>query len=456
MYKRGFLNFILMSTFLFGTSVAQSAQGKNWIISFSKPKVIDDTEKLLSVIEDKVNSKVLIPQIDNDPLKTTITHSIGDTFAFLKKSGFEIVHKFRNFQQTVVIRAVQIESKAELKFISELRKNRKKFGIDFIEEDFFFPLSDKKSTATVPEMLSLAITQSSNLRLPWGLNTIEAYSSWQITQGTGARVMILDTGIDENHPALAGNIEKGKNLLDTPAAPYEYFDEVGHGTHVAGTIAGHLQNDPKLGDIILGVAPESRLLIGRVCAIKVGCSVLSIIKGLDWAISEKVDVVNLSLGSPEESEILHNAIQAAVNKSGIVVVAASGNNGSDKLLFPAQYNETISVGAIDNELKRASFSQYGPSLNIMAPGVGIFSAIPFSNYGGKDGTSMAAPHVTGAVALLKSMNKLISPMQIKSLLVDSASPVSPNLDNQYGKGILNTNSALNQLLVLNQSKKTAQ
>jgi subtilisin len=453
MYGRGFLNFIIMYALLFGATVAQAAQGKNWIISFSKPKVVEDTEKLLGGIANQVNSKLVGTQMSADPLKSAIANSIGNTVAMLKKNGFQIVHRFQNFHQVIVIRAAQIENKTELKFISELRKNGKQLGIDLIEEDFFFPLSDKKSIATEPEMLSLAITQSNNLRLPWGLNTIEAYSSWQITQGTGARVMILDTGIDQNHPALSGNIEKGKNLLDKPAAQYEYFDEVGHGTHVAGTIVGHLQNDPKLGDIILGVAPESRLLIGRVCAVKIGCSVLSIIKGLDWAISEKVDVVNLSLGSPEDSELLHNAIRAAVNTAGIVVVAASGNNGSDKLLFPAQYPETISVGAVDNELNRASFSQYGPSLNIMAPGVGIFSSIPISNYGGKDGTSMAAPHVSGAVALLKSLDKLVSPMQIKSLLVDSASPISPNLDNQYGMGILNTNAAINKLLMLNNPSK---
>lgn len=205
---------------------------------------------------------------------------------------------------------------------------------------------------------------------PWGITAVHAPQAWDLShKGQGARVLILDTGIDRDHPALKNNFEDGKNFSDDTNTPYEYADHEGHGTHVSGTIAG-----AELGDGFSGVAPQAKILMGRVCQNE-GCSNVAVAEGIDWGIQEHVDVISMSLGGDFATNAEKMATQQA-ETAGISVVAASGNGGVNHVSYPAAFPTVIAVGAVDSKLQKADFSQWGPQLFIMAPGVAVRSSVP--------------------------------------------------------------------------------
>jgi serine protease len=228
---------------------------------------------------------------------------------------------------------------------------------------FNYPLSHRVTLQSVSSLSSAGGT-------PWGIKAIHAPEAWGASKrGQGARVMILDTGIDKDHPALRDNLEVGKDFIQDGNKPYDYFDAVGHGSHVAGTIAGALDSSG-----FSGVAPSAKLLMGRVCS-EEGCSSVAIAEGLNWAIQEKVDAVSMSLGGAMSPPSIRDGVQKA-DDAGIVVVAASGNDGTPQVGYPAALPTVIAVGAVDASLTRASFSQYGPELAVCAPGVEVVSSLP--------------------------------------------------------------------------------
>ncbi|PWU21447.1 MAG: serine protease [Bdellovibrio sp.] len=205
--------------------------------------------------------------------------------------------------------------------------------------------------------------------MPWGIAAIRAPEAWSVHgQGEGARALVLDTGLDVQHPAIAPNFERGLNFLEG-GEPEDLTDLVGHGTHVSGTIAGKML----MGGFV-GVAPKAKILMGKVCATR-GCSNIAVAQGINWGITQKVDVINMSLGGPQGTFAEKSAVEAADN-AGIVVVAASGNAGVNKVDFPAAFAPSIAVGAVDVDGVRAKFSQYGPELAIVGPGVSVLSSVP--------------------------------------------------------------------------------
>jgi serine protease len=204
-----------------------------------------------------------------------------------------------------------------------------------------------------------------NAELTWGIKAIAADKAWMNTKGKGARVLVLDTGVDATHPDLINRFEKGENFMGGTS----YADDVGHGTHTSGTVLAD-----GVGSGLMGVAPEARLLMAKVCA-SYGCSTAGIVEGVEWGIAEKVDVMNLSLGGPGLSPSASQAY-AKAEKAGVVVVAASGNDGTGKVSFPAAIKTVIAVGALNPDLTKASFSQWGPELDVVAPGVNVLSSVP--------------------------------------------------------------------------------
>ncbi len=213
-------------------------------------------------------------------------------------------------------------------------------------------------------------------KTPWGILAVKAPQAWgSSNQGAGARVLILDTGIDKDHPSLKANFETGKDFVNDQNTPYEFADSVGHGTHVAGTIAGVMDSSG-----FTGVAPQAKVLAGRVCS-EQGCSNISIAAGINWGIQQKVDVISMSLGGMMSTPAERVAIQKA-DQAGITVVAAAGNDGDKcsaancRVSYPAALPTVIAVGAIDSKLAKASFSQYGPELAVVAPGVEVVSSVP--------------------------------------------------------------------------------
>lgn len=227
-------------------------------------------------------------------------------------------------------------------------------------------LIEKDVAVPAPKPSSIAIAT------PWGIDAVKAKQAWALGfRGEGMRVLVLDTGVDKNHPSLVANFEQGRNFVpnNTPGLPYEFFDQVGHGTHVAGTILA----DGKDGGLV-GVAPAAKLLAGKVCG-TTSCDTSAILAGVNWAIAEKVHVVNMSLGGPVPSNIARETYRKAA-EAGVVVVAASGNDGNGSVSYPAAYPHVIAVGAVDSKLKKAEFSQWGKELDVVAPGVQVLSSVP--------------------------------------------------------------------------------
>lgn len=219
------------------------------------------------------------------------------------------------------------------------------------------------------DMNQVLAANPAGAKTPYGIKMVKSHEAWAVNgKGSGARVLVLDTGMDVNHPALAANYEKGKDF-NSMADSSDVTDLVGHGTHVAGTVAGVLSADG-----FSGVAPEARILMGRVCG-EQGCSNVAVSRGINWGIEEKVDVITMSLGGPLGSLSEKRAVEAA-DAAGITVIAASGNDGTPRVSYPAAFPTVIAVGALDDKAARASFSQYGPELDVMAPGVAVISSVP--------------------------------------------------------------------------------
>ncbi len=230
---------------------------------------------------------------------------------------------------------------------------------------------------------------------------IDAPFAWQLTQGSAAtKVAILDTGIDQNHEDLAAKIVAQANFTGSKTVD----DKYGHGTHVAGTAAAITNN----GKGVAGVGFNASLMNGKVLSDNGFGSCSGVANGITWAADNGAHVINMSLGgggcSAEES-----AVNYAWGK-GVLVAAAAGNGGAETVSCPACYANSIAVAATDNSDLKASFSNYGPGVDVAAPGVDVWSSFPNHrnrmgkrNYGYGSGTSMATPHVAGAAALIWSI-----------------------------------------------------
>jgi major intracellular serine protease len=265
--------------------------------------------------------------------------------------------------------------------------------------------------------------QSTASQIPYGVNQCQAPDVWEAAErGSGIVVAILDTGIDRNHPDLKGNIIGGRNFTNEGSVD-DFSDGNGHGTHVAGTIAAN--------GSISGVAPEAKLLIGKVLGSDGSGTNRGITKAIKWAADwtgkngEKVRVINMSLGGRYSDPDQYRAILYAVSK-GILVVVASGNEGDRRedtfeYGYPALYNECITVAACDENKKLAYFSNNHLQVDIIAAGIDVLSTYPKSQYARLSGTSMATPHIAGMIALIikigeKQFKRTLTESEIFALL----------------------------------------
>jgi len=232
----------------------------------------------------------------------------------------------------------------------------------------------------------------------WGMTKVQAPQAWDITHGSSDVIIaILDTGIDMDHPDLAAKIVADINFSDSPTSDYSGHD---HGTHVAGITAAITDN----GIEVAGLGYGCSLMNVRVLDDR-GFGYFSwIASGIIWAADNGADVINLSLGSETPSTIMEDAVNYAWNK-GVVVVAAAGNNDSTTPFYPAYYTNCIAVGGTDESDGKASWSNYGNWVDVVAPGTNIYSTMPvgLERFGYKSGTSMATPHVAGLSGLVFSV-----------------------------------------------------
>ena len=277
--------------------------------------------------------------------------------------------------------------------------------------------------------------------LPWGVDRVDAELVWPGgNTADPVKVAVVDTGISKDHPDL--QVQGGYNAINPTKS---WNDDNGHGSHVAGIVAAF---NNSIG--VVGVGPAVDLLAIKVLS-RSGSGFLSdVIEGIQWAMNNGAQVINLSLGSSSGSQAMHDAVAAAHN-AGVVVVAAAGNSGG-AVIYPAAYPEVIAVSATDSNNFLASFSSFGPEVDLAAPGVGILSTYKGTGYATFSGTSMAAPHVTGAAALVLNTpvgtydadgDGLWNPSEVQKKLQDRATDLGNlGFDNLYGWGLVNAYNAV--------------
>jgi subtilisin family serine protease len=286
------------------------------------------------------------------------------------------------------------------------------------------------------------ISQAAEI-LPWGIDRIDAEKVWPLgNTADPIKVGIIDTGISNKHPDLLANIKGGVNTIN----PFKSWnDDNGHGSHVAGIVAA-LDND--IG--VIGAGPQIDLYAIKVLGANGSGYLSDVIEGIEWAIANHMQVINMSLGTASDVQSLHDAVIAAKN-AGIVVVAAAGNSGG-AVNYPAAYPEVIAVSATDQNNVIASWSSRGPEVDLAAPGVNIYSTYKGTGYATLSGTSMAAPHVAGAAALLLNTpvgsydlnaNGKWDPDEVQKKLQDTATDLGTGgFDNLYGWGLVNAFAAI--------------
>jgi hypothetical protein len=274
-----------------------------------------------------------------------------------------------------------------------------------------------------PVFLSIATRN----QYDWGVAKIEAPPVWSTTTGPGINVGIVDTGIDYTHPELSSSYIRGFNAITDSDNP---FDDHGHGTHVAGIVAAELNNSS-----VAGVSPQANLYGIKVLSGDGTGYISDLVKGVDWAINQRLQILNFSLGTTYDSKVLQNKLKEAHN-SGIILVAASGNTSGGSLLYPAAYTEVIAVGATDANDNLASFSSLGSEF--VAPGVGIRSTVPGGGYATWSGTSMSSPHLAGTIALMLANEQT----NVRELLRNTAIDLGPaGKDNYFGYGLIHAEFA---------------
>ncbi|MDI6817171.1 MAG: S8 family serine peptidase [Actinomycetota bacterium] len=273
--------------------------------------------------------------------------------------------------------------------------------------------------------------------LQWALPKIGAPDFWDKAPLTPVIVAVIDTGVDYTHEDLANKVIKGYDFINNDNDP---MDDHFHGTHVAGIIAAETNN--AIG--IAGVAPNAKILAIKVLSRTGEGTDLQISKGIMYAADNGAKVINLSLGGPGWSFILDDAVQYA-RKKGCLVVASAGNAGTSEIYYPASYNGVVSVGATDSYDKKAFFSNFGPDVDIAAPGVDILSTY---NDGGSpsyvyaSGTSMAAPVACGAAALIFAGNPTYTADQLqRALLLATQDLGTPGRDDSFGYGLVDLRKA---------------
>jgi serine protease len=276
----------------------------------------------------------------------------------------------------------------------------------------------------------------------WHLHNIHAEQAWDETRGKGVIVAIIDTGVSKVPDLEQTEFVNGYDFVNDRV---NAEDDNGHGTHVAGTVAQSTNNSYG----VAGIAYEAKIMPLKVLSASGGGTISDIAEAIRFAADNQADIINMSLGGGGESQVMKDAIDYAHQK-GVVIIAAAGNENNNSASYPARYAHVIGVAATDAQGEKAEFSNYGAGVDLAAPGGGHGSKIwqetidPDTNtpiISGFQGTSMAAPHVAGVAALVKSVG-VQTPDEILAVLQQSVRKIDQDPQNYYGAGHLDAAAAV--------------
>jgi PGF-pre-PGF domain-containing protein/PGF-CTERM protein len=316
-------------------------------------------------------------------------------------------------------------------------------NVEQIHENFRVSVASTK-TNSKRESPSTVRSTSTATNYTWGLQRIRTPETWQQfeNRGDGVKIAVLDTGVDPDHPDITV-----ANWLDTsyqPANSPKDYCESGHGTHVSGTVVGSNTSGK-----YIGVVPDAKLLHAAVLTRNCGGSFSQIVTGLQWAVNNNADIASLSLGASTNKNTLREAIHNA-RSAGTIPIVAVGNVENGNSLFPGNVYDSVSVGATNKNGGIADPSggetivtknewsdppDYWPASYVVpdlsAPGSNVYSAKPGGTYDIKDGTSMATPHVSGAIALMLSNgDSNLTPTEAETILEQTAVDLGEDADRQ--------------------------
>ncbi|MGY2128371.1 S8 family serine peptidase [Blastococcus sp. SYSU DS0617] len=281
--------------------------------------------------------------------------------------------------------------------------------------------------------LSVPVRKTGGSYEQWGNTAIRSEAARaQVPAAALADVVVavLDSGVAP-HEELVGALLPGRNFTDSPGGPTDSGDRDGHGTHVSGTVVA----DP--GSHVEGVAAGAKVLPVKVLGDDGWGESAWVADGIIWAVDQGADVINMSLGG-ESSSLMTQAIGYARSK-GVTVVASAGNDNTSAPQYPAADAGVIAVAATEEFGDRAWFSNYGTYVDVAAPGVDIASTYPaeLGSYEWLSGTSMAAPHVAGVVALMEAVAPALTPDQVERALTGSATDLgAAGRDDLFGHGLV--------------------
>jgi len=309
-------------------------------------------------------------------------------------------------------------------------------AVAYVAPDYIMSIPQDQSSAEVRPIATDSAPNDPMLNKLWGMANCGATTVWPTSrEASKIIVAVIDSGVDHSHPDLRANMwsRRGQFGYDFYDDDNDPMDEENHGTHVAGTIAGVGHN----GIGVVGVAWEAQIMAMRFLGPDGSGATSDAVKCIDWAVANGAHILNNSWGGPDTSPELVEAV-ARAERNGVLFVAAAGNTGGTgnnndvRPSFPSSLRSknVISVGAIDVNNARGSFSHYGrQSVDIGAPGVQILSTTSNNTYDTFSGTSMAAPHVAGAAALIWATaysNPTQSSTQmakVRDLIYENARPV---------------------------------
>ncbi|WP_127575394.1 S8 family peptidase [Paenibacillus barengoltzii] len=302
-------------------------------------------------------------------------------------------------------------------------------GSYYYEDD---QVSDTQGTEETPEIPNDLLFSE----YQWNLPIIETNRGWKLSKGSNdVIVAVVDTGVDLKHPDLQGRLLKGYNVINPDQEP---TDDVGHGTHVAGIISANVNN----GEGIAGMMWGGKILPVKALDQSGSGTTYSVAQGIIWATDHGAKVINMSLGNYADAQFLHEAIKYAYERD-VVLIAATGNDNTERPGYPAAYPEVLSVSATDYNMQKASFSNYGDYIDVMAPGESIASTYPDNQYAALSGTSMASPHVAALAALIRSVNPDLKNTEVMDIIRKNVIDLGDKgRDKYYGYGQIDVYAAL--------------